>query len=181
MAICEKCIKQSVCKLCDGTEIMGCIEFVSVDCISRTRAIERLKLNFPISQGADNSRDRHRYMQALADLQAIKELPSVTPQEPKSEWEHDHEILKAYSDGAKIDTMRKYQQLQADYEARLKADMVAILEDLRLDFQEAELAGVLDNKELIFADEADYLIQQKINALKEREDGTENADQGYKS
>ena len=67
------------------------------------------------------------------------------------------------------------------YENRLKADMVAMLEDLRLDVQEAELAGVLDNKELIFADEADYLIQQKINALKEREDGTENADQGYKS
>ena len=52
------------------------------------------------------------------------------------------------------------------YEARLKADMIAMLEDLRLDFQEAVLAGVLDNKELIFADEADDLIQQKINALK---------------
>ena len=48
---------------------------------------------------------------------SIKELPSVNPQKPicpsagvdcedcpayekKSEWEHDHEILKAYSDGA---------------------------------------------------------------------------------
>lgn len=50
------------------------------DTISRTRAIERLKLNFPISDGADNSRDRHRYMQALADTQAIREMPSVTPQ-----------------------------------------------------------------------------------------------------
>lgn len=70
------------------------------DCISRTQAIERLKLNLPISQGADNSRDRHRYMQGLADIQAIRELPSVTPQEPKSEFEHDHEILKAYSDGS---------------------------------------------------------------------------------
>lgn len=57
---------------------------LGVDCISRTRAIERLKLNFPISQGTDNSRDRHRYMQALADLQAIKELPPVTPQKPKT-------------------------------------------------------------------------------------------------
>lgn len=54
------------------------------DTISRTRAIERLKLNFPISDGADNSRDRHRYMQALADIQAIREMPSVTPQ-PKVE------------------------------------------------------------------------------------------------
>ena len=55
---------------------------------------------------------------------------------------------------------------KADYETRLKADMVAMLEDLRLDFQEAELAGVLDNKELIFADEVDDLVQQKINALR---------------
>lgn len=65
-----------------------------------------------------------------------------------------------------IDTARKYQMMQADYNARLKADMVAMLEDLRLDFQEAELAGVLDNKELIFADEVDDLIQQKINSIK---------------
>ena len=56
---------------------------LGVDCIDRNRTIERLKLNFPISQGADNSRDRHRYMQALADIQAIREMPSVTPQEPK--------------------------------------------------------------------------------------------------
>lgn len=57
---------------------------LGVDCISRSRAIERLKLNFPISDGADNSRDRHRYMQALADIQAIRELPSVIPQESKT-------------------------------------------------------------------------------------------------
>lgn len=65
-----------------------------------------------------------------------------------------------------ISYLEDYKQLQADYETRLKADMVAMLEDLRLDFQEAELAGVFDNKELIFADEVDYLIQQKINTLK---------------
>ena len=29
----------------------------------------------------------------------LTKLPSVTPQEPKSEWQKDHEILKAYSDG----------------------------------------------------------------------------------
>ena len=60
-----------------------------------------------------------------------------------------------------------YDSFKADYENRLKADMVAMLEDLRLDFQEAELAGVFDNKELIFADEVDDLVQQKINNLKE--------------
>lgn len=63
---------------------MGMSNDLGIDCISRARAIERLKLNLPISQGADNSRDRHRYMQALADIQAIRELPSVTPQEPQS-------------------------------------------------------------------------------------------------
>ncbi len=30
----------------------------------------------------------------------IKALPPVNPQKPKSECEHDHEILKAHSDGA---------------------------------------------------------------------------------
>lgn len=53
------------------------------DYISRKQTIERLKLNFPISQGEDNSRDRHRYMQAMADIQAIREMPSAAPQEPR--------------------------------------------------------------------------------------------------
>lgn len=69
--------------LYDGKSIREWMQIIaSKDCISRQQAIERLKLNFPISDGADNSRDRHRYMQALADIQAIRELPSVTPQEP---------------------------------------------------------------------------------------------------
>ena len=68
------------------------------DCISRKQTIERLKLNFPISQGADNSRDRHRYMQAMADIQAIREMPSVAPQElkivPIAEIKCDKDKLK---------------------------------------------------------------------------------------
>lgn len=59
---------------------------LEVDAISRQQAIERLKLNFPISDRADNSRDRHRYMQAMADIQAIRELPTVTPQTRKGHW-----------------------------------------------------------------------------------------------
>ena len=27
MAICDKCIKKRVCRLCDGSNIQGCIEF----------------------------------------------------------------------------------------------------------------------------------------------------------
>ena len=77
------------------------------DCISRKQTIERLKLNFPISQGADNSRDRHRYMQAMADIQAIREMPSVSPQEPQSfKWctdckEYDRRSIVA-TGGAKL-------------------------------------------------------------------------------
>lgn len=71
-----------------------------LDCISRKRAIERLKLNLPISDGADNSRDRHRYMQSLADIQAIRELPTVTPQEPI--LDKIREQIKDYLRGVEI-------------------------------------------------------------------------------
>ena len=95
---------------------------LGVDCISRTQAIERLKLNFPISQGADNSRDRHRYMQAQADLQAIRELPSVTPQEPildkiRAEIEQLHLIGYAIVDGKREIASRAVMQIIDKYKA----------------------------------------------------------------
>lgn len=34
-----------------------------------------------------------------AITEILQKVPPTTPQEPKSEWEHNHEILKAYSDG----------------------------------------------------------------------------------
>lgn len=41
------------------------------------------------------------YDDAQAFKNYIKDLPSVSSSEkPKSEWQHDHEILRAYSDGA---------------------------------------------------------------------------------
>ena len=47
---------------------------------------------------------------ALAKL----ELLEKQMQEPKSEWEHDHEILKAYSDGASavLDMIRERVELE---------------------------------------------------------------------
>lgn len=33
-------------------------------------------------------------------LEYIRHMPPVNPQKPKSEWEYDHAILRAYSDGA---------------------------------------------------------------------------------
>ena len=62
---------------------------------------------------------------------------------------------------------------KADYEARLKADMVAMLEDLRL-----EIEKIFDNRPLpcshyqrtLFYGEVDDLILDKINSLKEASD-----------
>lgn len=62
-----------------------------------------------------------------------------------------------------IDTMRKYQQLQADYEARLKADMVAMLTEIQLEIEESENCGKAFHLGLQMASN---IIQQKINALK---------------
>ena len=61
-----------------------------------------------------------------------------------------------------IDTMRKYQQLQADYEARIKADMVATLEGLQQEIEEKATQIGDDDWWLSY----NWLIQQKINELK---------------
>ena len=66
-----------------------------------------------------------------------------------------------------IDTMRKYQQLQADYEARLKADMVAMLTDLQLDVEGQKFDTHMDkdvwNDAIRVCSE---LIQQRIDKLR---------------
>lgn len=76
------------------------------------------------------------------------------------------ECISAETDELSIDIMRKYKTMLIDYNARLKSDMVDILEDLDLDTQELTLAGVIDNRELVFCDEVNALIHEKINALK---------------
>lgn len=61
-----------------------------------------------------------------------------------------------------IDTMRKYQQLQADYENRLKADLKAMLTDIK-----AEIVNVYacNNEAKFIRMTCRDIIQQKINAL----------------
>ena len=60
---------------------------------------------------------------------------------------------------------------KADYEDRLKADMVAMLTDIQLEIEE------LQGKYSPYYDEASQhtsqLIQQKIDALKEQTDGND--------
>ena len=71
-----------------------------------------------------------------------------------------------------IDIMRKYQQLQADYETRLKADMVAMLTEMQLEFEENTVrwyAGRVDGKsdDVVLMETINDIIQQKIDKLKE--------------
>ena len=68
-----------------------------------------------------------------------------------------------------IDTMRKYQQLQADYENRLKADLKAMLVELQTEIEELCIDNILSedeediNRGIEMAADA---IQEKINELK---------------
>ena len=73
-----------------------------------------------------------------------------------------------------INTMRKYQQLKANYEDRLKADMVAMLTELQLEIEEEKLStkhlhyNELEQAESYNSSNNDCidLIQQKIDSLK---------------
>ena len=70
-----------------------------------------------------------------------------------------------------IDTMRKYQMMQADYEARLKADMVAMLAEVLDNIEGVRTAPkVLNNEtaDAICADIAE-ILRAKINKLKGEE------------
>jgi hypothetical protein len=69
--------------------------------------------------------------------------------------------------------MGKYQMMQADYENQLKADIVAMLTELKEEIEDlypehqctGELTGFADAIETITP-----IIQQKIDKLKERKD-----------
>lgn len=78
-----------------------------------------------------------------------------------------HENKQAFD--IAIDTMRKYQKLQADYENRLKADLAAVLDELDL-----ELYEQYDDTDLIKVKHVRQAIQQKIDKLKEAKDGENN-------
>ena len=72
---------------------------------------------------------------------------------------------KKYIDGA-IDKLCKYQMMQADYEARLRADMVAMLSEILLEFEELEPEYDCNSYSCGIAD-CYRTIQEKITSLKE--------------
>ena len=63
---------------------------------------------------------------------------------------------------------------KADYENRLKADMVAMLTEIQLEIEEEafDMTGLvyipnIDNANVVLMDDLNKIIQQKINSLKE--------------
>lgn len=69
-----------------------------------------------------------------------------------------------------IDIMRKYQQMKADYETRLKADMVAMLTEIQLEIEELDLKDSVPDYQKGAEETREYiadLIQQKIDTLKD--------------
>lgn len=71
-----------------------------------------------------------------------------------------------------LDIIDKYQQIQADYENRLKADMVAMLTEIQLEIEEVPKYCMTHDATCVYRKAEDYisdinnLIQQKINKLK---------------
>lgn len=63
-----------------------------------------------------------------------------------------------------METMRKYQMFQLDYEAKLKADMVAMLTEILTDFDNL----IEPNSTRI---DCESIIEQKIQALEGKSDG----------
>ena len=82
----------------DGNEMRDLVEFLTTlqqepceDAISRQAVLD-------VTWEEPSYTDALNVLTEVRDK--VKALPPVNPQKPKSEWEHDHEILKAYSDGA---------------------------------------------------------------------------------
>lgn len=88
------------------------------------------------------------------------------------EWQKLHKLDGTGIDEATrnlIDVARKYQLMQADYETRLKADMVAMLEYLKKEMnpiKECEYQ-IYGKEHWNFVGKCQDVIQQKIDAMKE--------------
>lgn len=87
------------------------------DTISRKAVIDTLER---MDKALDEDRTVENYKELLREC--YKVLPSV---KPKSEWEHDHEILKAYSDGASavLESIKYLIEQYEHYLELLDADM----------------------------------------------------------
>ncbi len=116
---------------------------MSIKLIDRNKALEKLKYREPVF-GRDYTKERYRFMQWLADVNAIEELKPVEAI-PKDQ-----------------------------YDAKLKADMLAMLTEIQLEIKEVPKYCMTHDATCVYREANDYIfdvnnvIQQKINALKEQ-------------
>ena len=114
---------------------------MSIKLIDKNKALEKLKYREPVI-GRDCTKERYRYMQWMADVNAIEELKPV------------EEIPKD------------------QYDAKLKADMVAMLTEIQLEIKEVPKYCMTHDATCVYRKAEEYIsdinnvIQQKINALK---------------
>lgn len=102
----------------------------------------------------------------------------------KDKEESDIEQTNVEAVKTALDTMHKYQMMQAEYEARIKADMVAMLTEIQLEIEEREqyyqdeflksknaVRDAAMGGRMFGCGDCIEIIQQKINVLKaEKED-----------
>ena len=81
---------------------------------------------------------------------------------------------EALANTVAIEIMRKYKMMQADYETRLKADMVAMLTEIQLEIE--EFMGAISPNYDEAAQDISQVIQQKINSLKVESEPKESED-----
>ena len=90
-----------------------------------------------------------------------------------AEFERVHDSLQGYLEFKQLaEWLEQYQKLKAEYEARLKADMVAMLTDIQLEIEELDLKDFVPDYQKGADETREYvadLLQQKIDALKEIE------------
>ncbi len=109
--------------------------------IDKDKALEKLAYRKPYF-GKDSSKERYRYMQWLADVNAIEELKPV-------------------------EAITKNQ-----YDAKLKTDMMAMLTEIQLEIEEVPKYCMTYDATCVYRKAEEYIsdinniIQQKINALK---------------
>ena len=107
-------------------------------------------------------------MQAVGDHLKIwlnDEVINALKQEPKSEWEHDHEILKAYSDGAS-DILDKIVEEINEYKSRQLTLAIGV-DDLEKGKQIAieYVLGILDKYKEESENETSYTPKEVRNIL----------------
>lgn len=112
---CDKCVYSTSegCQYDDITETIPPFD----DLIQRQAVLDTLER---MDKALDEDRTVENYKELLREC--YKVLPSV---KPKSEWEHDHEILKAYSDGASavLESIKYLIEQYEHYLELLDADM----------------------------------------------------------